>query len=420
MAFIPFIYFTLLTIYWWKTHKCFDVCVYMSSLYALSSFCSIFLVYGNLLGEGGVLYDEFDLELNPLPTFLFCALHTFCILPFTLIYKKDLRVITPPQSLILTIVSWTLIAVALLNLYLVADSTIEILSGNLETVRLDHYKGLMSPAQIKAESLPSIFGYFYYLNVSTLVALPIFFYYLCFEHKPWWFKSLLLFTSLSVPIAGIQAVDRTEIMFYGLMFIFCLVFFNKMLSKKLKRIMSIASIPIAVLFLVYVIAVSQARFSDKDGGAATSALQYTGQGYINFCYFWENHNSDYIATEREFPLINHALYKIDSNPDRRGDRSGKQGFFISVFPTYLGDILLDISEIGLFIWVSYFFLICLLTIKASHREEFNVGEVITIFILAVIPVFGIFYYRYFYYTYTFLLVITAAVYILSKIKFIYR
>lgn len=420
MVFVPFIYFTLLTAYWWKKHGAFDICVYMSSLYAVSSFFEIVVVYGGMLGEGGILFDETDIELGVLPTILFCLIHTFAMLPFSLIYKKDIKEITPPRTNILTVVGWILIAVSLLNFYLVGSSTMEILSGDLASIRADHYNGIESPAQVKAESLPSVLIYFYYLNTSTLLALPLFFYYLCCDkEKPWWFKALLLFASLSVPLQGIQVVDRTEILLWGMMLFFCLVFFGKFLTKKQKRIMALSGVPFIILALVYFVAVTQARFGESDGGAEAGAVQYAGQGHLNFCFFWENQRTDIVAPEREFPFIWHFLYQINSDSERRSDRSGQQGFFISVFPTYIGDIMLDLTPMGMLLWVIYFFLATMLVVKVGHRQVFDIGEVLAIYILSVIPIFGIFYYRYFYFTYTILIGLTLLIYIFSKKKLIF-
>ena len=420
MVIIPFIYFTLLTIYWWKKHQGLDVCVYMSGLYAISTFCAVIIVLQNMLDAGGVLFDQTDIELNLLPTVTFCALHTLCLLPFSMIHSKEIKTISQNGEKTLFYVTLLLIFVGLINFYLIFDSTLEILQGDLSTIRSDHYKGILSPAQVKAQSMPSILGYIYYLNVSTMLAIPIFFYYLCLGKKKWWWNIIVLFTSMSVPLAGIQMADRTEILLYIQMFVFCLIFFRNLMPKKIKKGMKILLIPISFLLIFYVSAVSIARFDKREGGATESAIQYAGQGYLNYCFFWEKANSDYIATEREFPLLNHSIAKIDSNPERRSERSGKQGFFISVFPTYLGDIMLDITKWGMAIWAIFFFLTTTLVIKASHREEFNVGEMIGIFICAVVPIFGIFYYRYFYYTYTFLLIITAIIYLAGKFKFTFK
>ena len=78
--------------------------------------------------------------------------------------------------------------------------------------------------------------------------------------------------------------------------------------------------------------------------------------------------------------------------------------------------MLDISPIGAAIWVLFYFLINFLIIGKAHREELSEGEMIIIFTMAVIPIFGIFYYRYFHYLYTFMIILAVFVYIMSKIK----
>jgi len=418
MILVPFIYFSLLTYYWWKRHEGFDVCVYMSGLYALTSLLAIIIVANNLLEDGGILFDSFDLELNIVPTVSYCVLLTIGMFPFSMIYKKDLKSIYTNNPLILDTFSCFLIFIALLNLYLVADSTLEILSGDLSTVRADHYEGIESPAQIKAENMPYIFRFLYYFNTSTLLAIPLFFYYLCFGQRPWWFALLLFFSSLSMPIAGIQSADRTEIVLYGMMFITCLILFRPHLSRKVKTMLKIVSIPIAIAAIVYFVVVSDARFSKRDGGAATSALQYAGQGYLNFCFFWEKANTDYITAEREFPLISHYVFKIDNDDHRRSVRSGQQGFFMSVFATYLGDIMLDLTPFGMILWLVVFFLITIIIFKWPHRKELTTGELLMFFVLSIIPVFGIFYYRLMSYTYTFMAILAVFLYITDRYKFI--
>lgn len=417
MIVVPFIYFTLMTLYFLYKHKALDVCVYMSGLYAFTSLCAIIIVTTDSLGEGGILFGKTDAKFNVIPTVVYCVLLTMSILPFSMIYKKDIKRITPAMPYVLNMVGIVLIGVSLLNFYLVADSTLEILSGDLSNLRTDHYSGILSPAEIKAESLPFLLKLFYYLNTSTLLALPIFFYNICFGKGNWLYNTLLFLASLSCPLVGIQTADRTEFIFYAMMFLLCLLLFGKFLSKKMKRIMIVITIPFAVAFVIYLVAVSEARFSEKvEGGASTSVLQYTGQGYINFCYFWENGKREFVAAEREFPLASHILFGVDSYTDRRDERTGQQGFFISVFATFIGDILLDIGPVGVTAWVLFYFLTVMLIIKKSHRAEFNIGEMIMIFVMAVIPVFGVFYYRYFAFTSTIMIIIGWIVYFLSKYK----
>lgn len=417
MEYLPFIYFTILTAVLLYYHRRVDVCIYMSGLYALTSLCAALIAHDPfVLGESGILYDSTDIELNFLPTFSYCALLTISLLPFTMIYKQRLKRITVASPVSLYVISWILIGVSLLNFYLVADSTLEILSGDLEAVRQAHYSGIESPAQIKAESMPSIFGYFYYFNKSTLLSLPLFFYYLCCEHRAWWFKTLLFFSSLSVPLAGVQAADRTEIILFSMMLIYCVIFYWGLMSKRLKRKVKLAAIPFVSLGLLYIGSITFARFENRSEGAGGSVLAYTGQGYINYCYFWENAKSDYPTLERELPALYHFVFKIDSNPDRRAERSGQHGFFISVFPTFLGEWLLDMTIPGMIICVMFFFLAGMLVIKQRGREEFDISEVLVIYLMAVVVIFGVFYYRYFTFMYSMLLIMVAWFYIISRSK----
>lgn len=416
MFFIPFVFFLLFTIYWWKTHNGLDVCTYMSGLYAFTTFLSIIIVTNDLTDAGGILFDRYDIELNFLPTVIFCVTIMLGILPFSMIYSKEIKNISNNSPHLVTVISLMLIGVSLLNFWLVADSTAEILSGDLETVRRAHYEGIETPAEAKAQTLPSILGYFYYLKLSTLVALPLFFYYACFTNKSKWFLALLFFASLTTPISALQAADRTELILYSMMFLYCLIFFWKNLTKNFKRKMFIFGTPMLLIIATYIVAVSVARFGDRDEGAEGGAIQYAGQNYLNFCYFWENAKYDEICSEREFPVINHFIMKIDSKKERREERSGHQGFFISVFPAYVGDIMLDLSPIGMFMWVLFFFIINMLIIKRSHREEFDIGEMLAVFTSAVIPIFGIFYYKYAFWHYTLMLIMVFIIYVSSGLN----
>ena len=423
MAIVPFIYFTALTVYWWFKHRSLDVCVYMSALYAITAFCAAVIVYGDMLNtDYGILFDRYDVELGIIPTLLYCGLITLTIFPFSLIYNKEIQSVSPPSSLLLEGLCWLLFFVFFINFYLIADSTLEILSGDLSTVRTDHYEGLESPADIKAQSMPTIFGYILYFRHVTILGLPLFFYYECFSNKSWWFKALLIATSFTMPLYGMQMADRTEFTFYGMMFIFCLVFFWKFLTRKFKRRMCIIGSPFVLAILIYLIAVSQARFSQNDDGerAYESVFDYVGQNYLNFCFFWEKANFEHIAAERELPFTHHLLYGVDSNAERREERSGKQGFFISVFPTFAGDIMLDITPVGVVIWCMIFFVFSLSLIRYAHKETYDVGDILAIFTLAAVPIFGIFYYRYYFVQSIYLFIAVATIFLVSKFRIIYK
>lgn len=420
MIFVPLIFFTVLAVYWWRKHGGFDVCVYMSALYAFTSLMAVVIVLGGMLGAGGIAFDDSDLELGFTPTLLYCFFIGLAMLPFSLIYKRDLKSINVRMPLILDALCVILMLEALLNFYLVADSTLEILSGDLSTVRSDHYEGILSPAEVKVQSMPAILRFFYYFNASTILALPIWFFNLTCRKVNWIFNTLLLLTSLSMPLAGIQVADRTECVFYALMFIFCYILFSKFITRKVKRYISWIGCCLAAVVITYLFVVSVARFEDREGGTGQSMVQYAGQGYLNFCFFWENGKFEYISPEREFPLTWFYAFHVNNSPERRAERSGEQGFFMSVFASFIGDIMLDLSPIGMVIWVLFYFMACCLIIKSAHRKEMDISEVLVIFVAAVVPTFGIFYYRLYNRASSFLVIITLTMYLLSRYKIVYK
>ena len=421
MILLPFLFFSVLTVYWWHKHGGMDLCVYMSGLYTFICLIAIALNVFEIMGEGGILFDNDNYVFGVIPTLLFCLSIGLCLLPFSVIYTRDIKRITIMSPWSIDVFSWMLIAVAFLNLYLVADSTLDILQGDLAQIRKEHYAGMETPAQLKAETLPFIVKFFYYLNPSTILCLPILFFNLAFRNKGIVFNALLLFASLSCPVLGIQVVDRTEIVYWGLMLVFCLFFFYRFLSSRVRWSLVIAGIPIIVLAVVYLVAVSQARFDQRgSSGAGNRTAQYAGQGFLNFCYFYENGHLEYISPERELPFINHFVYHVDSNDERREERSGEQGFFISVFATFIGDIMLDLGIVGMMVWVAGYFLLTMLLLRRSHRDVFDISEVLLIYLLAIIPIFGIFYYRFFAFTNTFSFIFALGLLFLSKYKILLK
>ncbi len=228
---------------------------------------------------------------------------------------------------------------------------------------------------------------------------------------------MLFFASTTPILAGIQRADRTEPVYFALMLTYCIVFFRHSFTRKIKIVLGSVIGVVALIGVTYIGAVSIARFEDrKNGNAVTSIAQYAGQGYLNFCYFWENANTNEIATEREFPLLNHFIAKVDSNPDRRGERAAKQGFFISVFATFAGDILLDIGMVGLTLWIIMYAILTTLVIKYRDRRQYDISEVLALFFLASIPLFGIFYYRYFSWQIAFNYIVIGLLWLASKYK----
>lgn len=422
MVFIPFVYFLCLTNYLWRKHnKNFDISIYISLLYTFSSLCSIFIVCFNLLGEGGVLFKEENIKIEFIPTILYCLLLTLIILPFERFNKRNIKKIVLSSNRKFDIVVYFFLIVFLINLYLIADSTLDILKGDVLELRSAHYAGEETALQLKLTTLPNFMAYLYYLNRSTILLLPCFFYSLCFMNKPKWYNLMILLISLSVPLAAIQNVDRTEFVYYAQMFLFCFLVFKPFIQETQKKFIYKTIKILSVSFIFYIISISVARFSDRDSGTIGSGLQYAGQGFLNFCYFYEYANpsvSYYI--DRAFPLMNHFFNNFDSTPEVRENKSAKHGFNISIFPTFLGDLIIDIGVLNTIVWVLLYDLICCVLFPRNNIKIISLGQIIIIFVFASIPIFGIFYYKYHYYLHSVMLLLSLYLGFIFHYKIKYR
>lgn len=419
MFLLPLIYFSLLSYYLYKRQEGFTVAVYISALYAITALCAVFTILNGYMGEdGGILFDNNNAEFGVVPTLLYCALLTATIWPFTRFNTTKIKHTELTNPLVLDIFGVGMILMLVLNIYLVADSTLDILNGDFAELRHSVYEGEESPAKLKAMSMPVIY-YIYLFNAVTIFALPLAFYNITHHRCAWWFNGLLLLTSLSKPIAAVQTADRTEIAFWGIMAALTLVMFWREITLKVKITLVAASAPFIAAMAIYLSAVTTDRFDKSYAGPAAAAMQYVGQGYINFCYFWENAKSDFISTEREFPLCNRMLTGTVSDSDRRNVRSAEHGFFISVFPTFIGDVLLDLTLPGLILWLLVYIAICYRFIPNTEDLDTTIhaADYLVVFMLGIVPSFGIFYYRFFDFQSTIIILGVAIVTFISKHTF---
>lgn len=415
LLYFPFIFFFTLTFYYWKKKGYIDVAVFLFAEYALTSFAAILCVKMDLLGAGGILFTQETLQLNIVPTLLYCILISLIIQQFAKLDIKRYNTISISNQKIFHLFTYFLFAIALLNIYVVIDNVISvIIGGNFAEVRAAHYEGETNMSQL--ESLPKILGYLYYFNRSTLLALPCFFYSICFLQKHWTYHLALLITALSVPLSGIQNADRTEFIFFAQTLILSLLLFRPYIHKKQKIFLKRLLIPLGIFFMLYLAAVTIARFGERDAGASGGALQYAGQSYLNFCYYYEFANNEHIYTNRMFPLLNHIISDTSYLNDIKDKQCDQQGFFVGVFPSFLGDFLLDTGIIGMLVWVFGFLFITNISFRFTKGDTISFGNALWYYVLATIPMFGIFYYPYFEFMQGIFLVLTVVVSILFHFR----
>lgn len=420
MYFVPLIYFASLTYYLWRRHKVFDVAVYISTLFTITSFCCVLMVLGGFMSQNsGVLFDGWDPDFGVIPTVLYCGLITVTILPFSFIRPEKLEHIGNVHRWIILGFTLFIVLQGVLMYYLVGEFVSDLLNGDFKFLKDSHYAGDISPADAKMLTLPAPMQAMFLLSFTTLLALPLFFYYSCVEKRSLWLTAPLLLVSISPILRGVLMADRTEIIHYGLMFLFCLVFFQRFITKKVRNFLLTLSVPTVAVGLIYFVAVSASRFEDDEEGAGGSVLEYAGQSYANFCYFYENHDPDLYYIERELPIISYFLLN-NQYVDTKEERTAKEGFFVGVFASHVGSWMLDLGVAG-GIFLSFLFAgLCCVVIWRYNRTSFDVADVLMIYTLGAVPTFGIFYYRYYSIATAIVYVAAGFLFLCSKIDFVWK
>lgn len=433
MVFLPLLYFLALTVFFVIRRKRFDICSYMSGLFAIVSLFSILIVRYGYMGEAGVLYSVETLHLGFLPTLLYCLMATLVIIPFSKVDDIKNDGIKVGSEKLFLVFSIFLLLLAALNFYLASDTVIGLFKNGtwlgeneytkngypsysgLWALRTAHYNGSKSMSDIRLENMPKIFRYVYYLHHCTILLVPCLFYSLCCTQRKWWFNVLLLLGSISVPFLSVQRADRTEIINYVMMFVFCGVFFWPILKKKQWVFFGIALVPIIVAATIYMVGVTKARFHTDDNGELKGFVQYSGQSYLNFCYIYDNEHCDTIYYARVFPMTSHFLFNENYDFDLQAveKRYKMHGFKTDVFTSFAGTILVDLGKIPMILWTLAFCWLCMLFFR-NKRFGFSFWKLLLVFALAEVPVFGIFYYRYYYYDLAMVFWVALAFYLYSE------
>ena len=418
MYIVPFLYFSALTYYFWQKHKAFDVAVYISLLFTVTSFFCVVMVLGGFTEGSGVLIDGWEVEVGIIPTFLYCSLVTLTILPFSLLRPERFHTIGNVHRFVIFAFALFIILQGAVVFYLVGGSIQDLLNGDFKFLKDSIYDGDVTPADAKMMTMPLPIQMMYLFCSMTLLGIPLFFYYSCVEKRSLWLTTPLLLVSTSPVLRAVLGADRTEIIHYGLMFLFSVVLFQKFIGRKVRNFLLTASVPVILVGSIYIFAVSASRFDESDEGTHGSLIEYAGQSFLNFCYIYDNHNPDLYYFEREFPLTSYLVFDTQYT-DTKEERTAKEGFFVGVFASHIGSWFLDGGIIGSIIIAAMFAILCCFVIRQYDRTEFDIAEVFMLFILGAVPTFGIFYYRYYSIATAFVYVAAILLYLFSKIDIVW-
>lgn len=381
MIYLVFCFFMILFLI--ARAKQYTIASYLIGVYTFSVFFSIILYHSSSAPE--YQYANF------IPSMLFCVFLLFYFIPF---FKKEFIIESSDNRIFLRrfeIVGKGLSLILIIGCIFLLTKIKEAIAYGLVDTRIAMYKdeNVFTSYNIIEHIGHSILKWLGGLCYTVLI---MFFYAYSFIRKQYLLKVLLLISSLSAIYLGLLVGGRTNLMYWMLTFIFCLVLFWPNLSAKKKRQITMVSLVTLALLFAYLIFISIGRAAAAHGGETESfLLTYAGQSYLNFCYFYENLNFHHYTGYRIFPLTSSLLFGSFDLNEYRDLIMFKSGMNIGIFYTFLGDIFVDTGLIGMFLYSVIYYIIVK---KVMKRKFFTLSDLLILGILYQIPLHGLFYYSF--------------------------
>lgn len=388
---VPFIYFSLLCAYFVIRHKRFEVSALLALLYAVSGLASIPVYLNDTIGaEYGTTLDH----VGVIPTILYCGLLTLTFLPFHFMHSEKIVKIEEPKPWLFNILSWLFIFTMICTVIdFFADIKDVLTGGALKAVR-----DVVYHEQVETQ----LTGWQYYMalpetlfSALAMLAIPFFFYSICFLKRGVIFNVLLLLASTTSVIKAITIAGRTQIIYWVFIFAACYLFFAQFMKVKHKIAIQIVFGVIGGLIIFFFVAVTLSRYNEMADVIMEMVTMYVGQPFVEFCYFWDHFHTDFISFQRLFPFTHQFILHVDMDLEvYRSKVYAQSGLFIGVFFTFLGDLLIDIGRIGMMIYVFFYHIVVRLFLRRKQEDTMPFYQILIWFICMLVPLEGLFYYSF--------------------------
>jgi oligosaccharide repeat unit polymerase len=386
---IPFLYFSFLLIYILYKKRTFDISAFVVSLYTISSFFSIIIDLSDLRS-----FDTKNYHISLAPTILYCFLLTLVIWPFYRFKSEIFLLIKVNKSKLFNSIVYFYFGCFLIILITSFGNIIQILSGDMGALRNAISRGELIIDKDAGSNpvimLAGIFGEF------SIIMLLFYFCSICFLKRTRLFNTIILLSSTSIIIIAIAGVDRSKVIYWMITYGAMLILFWRRMSVKQHKNVSIVTVFFLSLIIIYFLALTFSRFQANDAGSKGSMISYTGQSFINFCYFFDNVTYREFSLQRIFPLY----YKLFVNNGIRNSTglnsviSLQTNKEIGVFSTFIGDIMVASGKIIGVIYCFIFYIVCRILIIFKKRKFMYFDQILIVFCLITIPMLGVFTYFY--------------------------
>lgn len=395
MLYIPFTYFSALFIFIFKRHR-FDASAYITLLFVVTSFLSI------IMNSDGAYVDLKYITI--VPTFLYCFLITLLIIPIYRYDTSSIVVIKSSSSFFIKFTSNLFFYCSILLAIFYAPDYIK----NFVLGEFASQKKLIFEEGLQLTKYPIYIEILLYpariiISPFSLYMIFIFFQSIVETNK---FNIKALIGSFAAILIGILNVDRSKIFFWIILFGLSTVVYWSFLSRRHRTKIKLIFIIFVSLFSLYIAVVTISRYGESESGAFGSIINYAGQPYLNFCYFFnEFHNPDGVTLKYLFPATHcYVIGDYDSSIALQQEMTERTGIFTGVFYTVLGDFLVSDGLLGPFLIVGVYLVLANLILKRNKAVSFE--KLLLAFFLMFIPTLGTITYYYNNYVITINLIFT--------------
>lgn len=393
MVYLPAIFFGLCFLnsirkYGWNVEAL------LFSIYFVTGIASILLDANNLYD-----YNCLKMDLGFFAPIAYCLLLYICIKPFGCVFRQDkLEKVYVKNERIIDYYIYFHFIIFLIILIVASTRINEILfSTALSQVRREAYDGVRESFYNAYTGIPryicALSTFFY---ASSYICIFLFFYNLKYRRKTWLFHIVTLFASTPQLISSILQADRSQFLYWMILFVFSFTIYVKQIDKHILRRLLLFIVPIISGIVAYFVAVSISRWGEGD---SSGWIKYLGMNYFNCCNFFNNLWGTPTSLCEIFPftymLFGDAEYFSFARIVEQSSH-----MFIATFPTYLGLIFSISGPLTLTLYIFFYYIISINFLKRKRKEIITLYGLIKMWIVALVPLLGVFGYFYMSYTAT--------------------
>lgn len=392
MIFVPFIYFSTLSLFIYLKKKYIDLSIFVSMMYAISGFFSILIDYNDLRS-----FETFDYEITFGACFTYCCLLTLCFLPISLYNSKKNKLNCPKNINLLKVVSVISLIWFISTFVLSFSFLVKMLTGDMAMARTAAYEGeLVSWMSILPSEIRFVFAFLNILFSSFWILMFLSFYLFQFEQIPKKYPIFFLISSLSFPLNGILGADRSVTAYWIISLIGCFIIFRENIPLNIKRRLYYFVFVLLLLLIAYLILMTVSRFGDGSNGALDSLVSYLGQSYINFCFFYDNYNVPYENWAIIFPFTYRYILDLPAGGVAiQQEMTFLTGYSTGVFYTFIGHLIIALGQFwSISITVIYAVISYFRILKLRKKKIVNLVSLYEYFFLLSVILLGLFGYFY--------------------------